>query len=67
MTAVTSAFPPRLVTELDAGLEVWLEVPWALIPEAPDAGSDAELRTLLRKVRHSECMRTRTSWPDPAS
>ena len=51
VTAMTSAFPPRRATERDAGLEVWLEVPWALVPEGPGAGSDAELRTLLRAIR----------------
>jgi hypothetical protein len=51
VAAVTSALPPRGATELDAGLEVWLEVPWSLVPEAPDAGDDAELRTLLRAIR----------------
>jgi len=51
VTAVTAAFPPRGATQLDSGLEVWLEVPWALVPEGPGAGSDAELRTLLRTIR----------------
>jgi acetoacetyl-CoA synthetase len=51
VSAVTSAFPPRVATELDAGLEVWLEVPWSMVPDAPDAGDNAELRTLLRAIR----------------
>jgi len=58
VATVTGAFPPRIATELDAGLEVWLEVPWALVPEGAGAGadgksteSDAELRALLRTIR----------------
>jgi hypothetical protein len=50
VSAVTSAFPPQAPSESAPGLEVWLEVPWALVPEGPGAGSDAELRALLRAI-----------------
>jgi acetoacetyl-CoA synthetase len=52
VAAVTTAFPPHPPGETAPGLEVWLEVPWGLVPEwtGPGAGSDAELRALLRAI-----------------